>query len=261
MQRLPYAQYDAASDLYRAHDAYFPLVAAVLDRSQDGVAYADSVESPKQVYVEHDFGFAQVFGESVPAFERSLKRYLLDDKAFGCVKVRLYTPRCPEFLLDSACDSLRSWRQHFQLDPARKRIDDPATRVQGEHVSFLHVDAGIVDMIEDAFGVVGRFWRTRDDFARHANGVVALVEEQAAALCYAAAVADGKAEIDVLTLPAYRHLGLAKATVNRFNQRCLAQNVLPLWDCFTNNSASMALCQSTGFVPLGEPYPFFTINR
>ena len=61
-------------------------------------------------------------------------------------------------------------------------------------------------------------------------------------------------------MPAYRHLGLAKAVVRLFNQSCLAQNVLPLWDCFTNNTASMALCQSVGFVPLGEPYSFFTIN-
>ena len=109
--------------------------------------------------------------------------------------------------------------------------------------------------------MMGRFWRTPDNFLRQSNAVLALIEGQAAALCYAAAVAGGRAEIDVLTVPVYRHAGLAKAVVRMFSQRCLEQNVLPLWDCFTNNAASMALCQSTGFVPLGDPYPFFTINR
>lgn len=261
MQLLPSAQYGKALRLYQENAAYFPLIVAVLDQAQDGAVYANSVEFPKQIYVEHAFGFAQVFGEPAPAFEQSLQHYLLIDKAFGCTKVRLYTPRCPEFLMDSAYDGLRSWRQHFQLDSARKRIDDPPTQVDGKSLSLLHTDADIVNMIEDTFGVVGRFWRSREDFAHHANAVVALVEGQVASLCYAAAVAGGMAEIDVLTLPAYRHLGLAKVVVNQFKQRCLAQSVLPLWDCFINNTASMALCQSTGFVPLGDPYPFFTINR
>ncbi|MNR61827.1 hypothetical protein D3C85_1836830 [compost metagenome] len=64
-----------------------------------------------------------------------------------------------------------------------------------------------------------------------------------------------------MTLEAYRNMGLAKIVVHRFNQRCLAQHVRPLWDCYTNNTASMALCRSAGFVPLGNAYPFFTINR
>ena len=261
MVRLSPAQYPAAHSLYLDHGAYFPLIAAVLSDAQDGAIYANHTENPIQVYVEHAFGFAQVFGKPVPAFEQALQRYLLIDKAFSCPKVRLYTPHYPGFLHVRDCDALRSWRQHFQLDTARTGAAGHVTDEPEMGLTLVHADASHVDLIEDAFGVVGRFWRTRDDFAHHSNAVVALVEGQAAALCYAAAMAGGRAEVDVLTLPAYRHLGLAKAVVRLFNQRCLAQNVLPLWDCFTNNTASMALCQSAGFVPLGEPYPFFTINR
>jgi GNAT superfamily N-acetyltransferase len=261
MVRLSPAQYPAVHALYLDHRAYFPLIAAVLSDAQDGVILVDREENPMQVYVEHAFGFAQVFGKPVPAFERALQRYLLLDKAFSCAKVRLYTPHSPGFLQGSECDGLRSWRQHFQLNTALAGTAGHATEKSENGLTLVHADARHVGLIEDAFGVVGRFWRTPDDFAHHSNAVVALVKKQAAAMCYAAAVAGGRAEIDVLTVPAYRHLGLAKAVVNLFNQNCLSQNVLPLWDCFTNNTASMALCQSAGFVPLGEPYPFFTINR
>lgn len=259
MIRLSSEQYAAAYALYLDHDAYFPLIAAVLSGEQEGVVHVDCEANPAQVYVEHAFGFAQVFGTPVQAFEQSLQRYLLVDKAFSCAKVRLYTPHYPDFLRSPGCDSLRSSRQHFQLDISRLNPGSEKTQVKG--LALVRADTSHVDLIEAAFGVVGRFWRTPFDFANKSNGVLALVDGQVAALCYAAAVVGGKAEIDVLTLPAYRRLGLAKTVVRLFNQHSLAQNVLPLWDCFTNNTASMALCQSVGFVPLGDPYPFFTINR
>jgi GNAT superfamily N-acetyltransferase len=262
MVRLAPSQYPAVHALYLHHGAYFPLIASVLSGEQDGVVHADREESPTQVYVEHTFGFAQVFGAPAPLFEQALQRYWLIDKAFACTKVRLYTPHCPDFLQAHELEGLRSWRQHFQLDaPRRANAAERSTEPQLKGLTLVHAGFSQIDLIENAFGVVSRFWRTPDDFAKRSNAVLALVDGQPAALCYAAAVADGKAEIDVLTLPTHRHLGLAKAVVRLFNQRCLAQNVQPLWDCFTNNTASMALCQSVGFVPLGDPYPFFTINR
>lgn len=261
MVPLPSSQYPAAGALYLDHNAYFPLIAAVLSGDQDGVVLADREENPTQIYVEHAFGFAQVFGASVPAFEHALQRYLLIDKAFSCAKVRLYTPHSPDFLRSPDCDGLRSWRQHFQLGTTRAdtQANEPQVPVKG--LVLVPANADHLDLIEQAFGVVGRFWRNPVDFASRSNAVLALVDGQPAAICYAAAVAGGKAEIDVLTLPVYRHLGLAKAVVRLFNRRCFAQNLLPLWDCFTNNAASMALCQSLGFVPLGGSYAFFTINR
>lgn len=262
MEQLTASQYPAAYALYLHHSAYFPLIATVLSGKQDGVVHADSAGSPTQVYVEHNFGFAQVFGASVPAFELALQRHWLIDKAFASAKVRLYTPSCPDFLKAGEHESLRSWRQRFQLAASQcTHAVEQASAWQSKGVVFVRATASHVNMIETAFGVVGRFWRTPGDFVEYSNAVLALCNEQPATLCYAAAVGDGKAEIDVLTLPAFRHLGLAKAVVHLFNERCLSQNVQPLWDCFTNNAASMALCQSAGFVPASDPYAFFTINR
>jgi hypothetical protein len=261
MVQLPPSQFAGAYALYLGHEAYFPLIAAVLLGEQDGVVHVDRSDHPTQVHVEHSFGFSQVFGKTIPAFEQALQRHLLVDKAFSCEKVRLYTPHCPDFLRASECDGLRSWRQHYQLDITRTCIEAGASEELMKGLALVHVDADHVDLIERAFGVIGRFWRTSGDFVRKSNAVLALVNGQPGALCYAAAVAGGKAEIDVMTLPAYRKMALAKAAVRVFNQRCLAQNVRPLWDCFTNNTASMALGQSAGFVPLGKAYPFFTINR
>jgi len=261
MVLLTPARHTSAHDLYCEHPAYFPLIAAVLTGEQDGVVWADHEERFRQVYVEHAFGFAQVFGQSVPAFEHALRDYLLVSKAFACPKVRLYTPHCPAFLHAPQVDGLRSWRQHFRHDAALARSDDDAAPSFAPGLSLVSVEPHHLDLVDSAFGVVRRFWRTPEDFVRRSLAMIALVDGRPAALCYAAAVAGERAEIDVMTLPAFQHLGLAKAAVRRFSQRCTSHGLLPLWDCFTNNTASMALCRSTGFVPLGDPYPFFTINR
>ncbi len=261
MLRISPSEYPIAYELYSDFDAFFPLIAAVLENRQDGVVYVDQVKNPTQVYVEHIFGFSQIFGRAVPEFERDLHRYLLVERVFSSPKVRLYTPIHPSFLEGSESDSLRSERQHFKLDISRAETSGDTKTEFSNELALEYVAASHVSMIKNTFGVVDRFWRTFSDFVRHSNGVLAFVEGQPAALCYAAAVAGGRAEIDVLTLPVYRHLGIAKAVVLVFNQRCLEQNLLPLWDCFTNNSASMALCRSTGFIPLSDPYSFYTISR
>lgn len=249
-----FAQRGAAKQIYLRHCAHFPLIAAVLAGAQDGRVFADKAETPTQVYVEHAFGFAQIFGARAPAFEQALRRYLLIDRTFCCAKVRLYTPHRPDFLLDSACDNFCSWRQRFELAA-------PSDLPPVLGAKIVHAESSHLDAIDQNFGVLRRFWRGADDFLQKANAVLALVDDRPAALCYAAALADGRAEIDVLTLPAYQRQGLARAVVDAFSHRCLSQNVAPVWDCFTNNAGSMALCRAAGFVAVGEPYPFYTLNR
>lgn len=262
MFKLETASYPAAYSLYRTLDAFFPLIGAVLLNEQDGVVYADDRVAPTQFYVEHAFGFAQIFGLPVPSFEKQLRDYLLVQRSFSVAKVRLYTPHLPDFLRSSEGDSSRSQRQRFILDSDSDIAPESCFRQSKlENARFSDVDRSNVAKIENQFGVVGRFWRTPEEFILKAHAVVVFVNEDPAAICYAAAVADSRAEIDVLTLPEYRHLGLGKLVVIRFNQQSRAQGLAPVWDCFTNNTGSMTLCQTTGFFPGGQPYPFFTINK
>lgn len=260
MVKLEKEHYPAAIKLYRSAESFFPLIAAVLLDAQDGVVYADSV-APRQVYVEHAFGFAQIFGSPCPGFEADLERYLLIDRHFAAPKARLYTPCLPEFLNGPKWDSLRSFRQRFFINPAGPFKDQLAALGQKDGIETVRVDKQNVAEIESAFGVVGRFWRNPEDFIRKANAVVALCNGRPASICYSAAEADHRVEIDVLTLPEHRSLGVGKFTVMYFVKACFKKALQPLWDCFSNNAGSMHLCRSVGFRAPRPPYPFFTINR
>lgn len=259
MVKLDKEQSAAAFARYRTTDAFFPLIGAVLLDEQDGVVYADVAASPRQVYVEHAFGFAQVFGDSCLGFEADLERYLLVDRSFVAPKVRLYAGRHPAFLDDAKWDALRSFRQRFTCRSAEET--ETARLPTMLDVEATCVDEQNVAEIERVFGVVGRFWRGPDDFLRKARAVVGLHRGRPASICYAAAEADRRVEIDVLTLPEFRTLGIGKFVVTQFVRRCFEQSVQPLWDCFANNSGSLQLCRSVGFRAPHPPYPFFTINK
>ncbi|MBQ7607495.1 MAG: hypothetical protein IJU76_05945 [Desulfovibrionaceae bacterium] len=98
LEKLTANGLEKAKDLYSKNDAFFPLIASVLSESQIGVVFGDDKDSPEEIYTEHSFGFAQIFGKQNEDFESSLKRYFLIEKNFLPQKVRLYTPRTPLFI-------------------------------------------------------------------------------------------------------------------------------------------------------------------
>ena len=240
---------------YCSGAAFFPLVASVLDGAQDGIVLADPRQPDQCAYVEHAFGFAQVIGTPSPTFAANLERRLLGERRFAPAKVRLYTPWLPTFLDGAAGQPLRSERQRYVL-PASV-VPAPAA----EGFDAAPVTTATLDAMDAAFGVLGRFWRSPDDFLRGALAVLVSRDGTPAALCYAAAVAGGRAEIDVVTAPDMRRQGVGRHAVAAFIRHARSRGVEPLWDCFTNNTGSVALARTLGFQAAGDPYPFFTIPR
>lgn len=261
MIKLEPRYYGTVYGRYLKSDSFFPLIGSVLLGEQDGVVYVDNIDSFAQVYVEHNFGFSQLFGRSSEIFERELERYLFVDKAFDVVKIRFYTPNMPKFLLSPEYELFRSYRQRFTIDIKKFDAQKKMVLECGRNLTLSGVTANNIALVEEKFGVVGRFWRTQTDFMQKSKAMLVFYEGQLASICYAAAEADRRAEIDVLTLKAYQNLGCAKLAVVGFVKNCLDLATYPLWDCFTNNAGSMALCKSVGFISLRQPYPFFTINK
>ncbi len=257
MMQIDKKQYPKIYDQYLANPFFFPLIASVLLDEQDGFVYANDIHRPTQVYVEHAFGFAQIFGEkNDQEFERKLETYLFVEKQFHANKVRLYAPCVSPFLLKSQYESLCTTRQRFLFPSLQDKVQP-----LDEKISFGMVDKDNVSTVDKKFNLVTRFWRNGSDFILKSQAIVVKYLGEPAAICYSAAQANHCMEIDVLTSPEYRHLGLGKQAVNRFIHRCFELKLSPLWDCFTNNLGSMNLCKSVGFTALNEPYLFFTINK
>ncbi|MAZ01628.1 MAG: hypothetical protein CMN56_00650 [Sneathiella sp.] len=264
MLRLEKEDYGSVYELYKELDYFFPLIASVLLDEQDGVVYADHARSPTQAYVEHAFGFSQFFGNSMKpsGFLEKLKSYLLIERKFYAEKVRLYSPSPSGSFLSATENVALSERQRFHLDQDRF---SEQRKVSGANISAdirTHkISRDDLAAIEDSFQVVNRFWRGPEEFLKKANSCLITYRNKFASICYSAATVDGYAEIDVATLPEYRKLGLARHAVTGFVENCHAADVIPLWDCYTNNEGSMALAATIGFIPYNLPYDFFTINK
>ena len=255
MLRLDENGFAEALARYISCPFFFPLIGAVLSKSQDGEAYCDDAQAPRQFYVQHRSGFAQMFGPSNPAFEAKLARRLLIERDSGVAKVRLYAPVAAAAIDALDTSAFRSQRQRFRLAQVSRC---------GGHGGVPEIELRLagpqdVEQLETAFGIVTRFWRSSEDFLEGARAVVALDGATIASVCCAAAIAGERAEIDVATIPTYRGKAYGRMVVAAFIQRCLDAGVEPLWDCFTNNLPSMRTATASGFVPLGPPYLFLTI--
>ncbi len=260
MVRLEKTYYQKIYPLYLAHDFFFPLIASVILDEQDGIIYANHPTTPTQVYVEHAFGFAQLFGTTDEPFEQSLKQYWLVEQCFLPNKVRLYAPNFPNFLSSPDFQPFRSQRQRFTLN-TQNFLQKQINHNLPNPFTIGTVNEANINLIQDVLGVVTRFWRTPADFIKKSSAIVVYDEDKPCAICYAAAEADQRMEIDVMTLPEYRNKGLGKHAVMGFIQRCLETSRAPLWDCFTNNVGSMMLARSIGFLPANVPYALFTLGR
>jgi len=261
MFRLEESSFAPAWDTYRATDAFFPLIAAVLLGEQHGRVYANNATRPSRIYVEHAFGFAQTFGADDPLFDQALERYLMIDKSFAAEKVRLYTPSEPRFLSGDRAAGFRSERQRFVLDIESKEYTTGRLNQQTANIETRVVSRECLSEIEACFGIVERFWPGKEEFIAKSHAVTAWLGGEPAAICYAAAIANGQAEIDVFTQPKFRQSGLGKLVVQAFCEECIRHDLRPVWDCFTNNAGSLALCRACGFIPHRAAYPFYTFAR
>jgi len=251
MFKLDKIIYEKVYTIYKKQDYFFPLIGAVLLNEQDGVVYGDCLLSPKRFYVEHAFGFAQIFGAKNDLFDSALRRYIVEDKNFIANKVRLYTPIEIDFA------ALRSERQRFVLGGIPAKSNRQPYKIMRLNLS----DKVQLQEVESNFGIVRRFWRNSYDFSSKAQAIVAWDKSKPIGICYAAAVAEGQAEIDVLTALDYRHKGIGKQLVAAFNTNCIENKLQPVWDCFTNNTGSMALGISSGFKRVRPAYSFYTFAK
>ena len=257
------AEFASALPLYRAGGGPFPLVSAVLQGGQRGQVFADRRGTPGAALVVTNFGFALFVGdERDEDFDAALARLLATADALKPKYLLWYAP--PEkwqARLDAAGTEVARRRGRIRYEFRDERaawLGDPVERPEG--FELQSVSADLIRKTDD-LGVYldSRFWSSADDFVENGLGVCLTRGGEVASLCYAAAVADRLAEVDVVTRPEFRGQGLAGVVTKQFIRECLGRNLVPAWDCFDYNAGSVKLAESVGFVE-ARRYPFYSFN-
>lgn len=257
------AEFARALPLYRAAGATFPLVSAVLHGGQRGQVFADRRDTPGAAFVVNGFGFALFVGdERDEDFAAALARLLASADALKPKYLLWYAP--PESWqarLDAAGGEVARRRGRIRYEFREERAPWLAGGAeQREGFELRNVTAELIRRT-DELGVAldSRFWSSADDFVANGLGVCLTRGNDVASLCYAAAVADGLAEVDVVTRPEFRGQGLAGVVTKQFIRECLGRGLAPTWDCFDYNAGSVKLAEGVGFAELRR-YPFYSFN-
>jgi RimJ/RimL family protein N-acetyltransferase len=238
----------------------FPLIHGVVRGHQPGDVFVDDTGAPALALVVSRFGFTHL-----SAARSDLSTVEIVIQALGHERLRRryllwYDPPAPVLRrLEARGDERSRTRERIQFTlQNRSAPDAPGSRPPG--VTVEPVDERNIEECAD-FGLeLGRrFWRSTEDFSARAMGTLVRETGRPASLCYAAGVGDGRAEVDVVTLPDHRGRGLARLACEAFMGRCLDSGLTPNWDCFADNEPSIRLARTLGFVERAR-YPFHTFN-
>ena len=238
-----------AVSFYNNQKIKFPMIASVIEGNQAGQIFQNP--SGTHFFVINKFGFCQEFYSEFD--DDFFKNTLISLIKHPPQKLRLYAPlgKMEKFLIDYP---KASQAKRIQFKYNGKLLNLPPS----DKVSVIPVT--IEDIKNEDFGLDlnKRYWKDEKDFAEHSMAVVALCNGSYAGICYSAGNGDSRAEIDVFVKEEYRGLGIGKRLVNAFSVRCRENKVVPNWDCYANNQASVNLAKSCGFLE-DLHYEFYNI--
>lgn len=238
--------------LYRSSGLRFPLISAVIQQQQRGQIFADQKNNPSSSVVINNFGFMCLVGvDHCPGLNQLFA-------TSDTIK--------PSYLLWYAPP--QNWQEKLDAAGARRR-ERIRYEFSGNQIEPIAVPAGfeirkldrdlILKTTKFKLDLDSRFWSSPADVEENGLGFCLLKDSEVVSICYAAAISDGLAEVDVVTDEAYRGQGLASLVSRQFIRECLLREITPTWDCFSYNTNSMRLAERLGFSELVR-YPFYSFN-
>lgn len=225
----------------------FPLINAVVAGLQEGTIFRDE-NCEELCFIIHKAAFSYVSGVPGKYYQHALSFLLNSLEIPGYFHV--YHPPL-DFL--ALCEKKSSEvntriRKRIQLQfsgekPLRRHDVLPA----GYSVRQINENDFDLTAVFN-LSINSKFWKSKADFIANGFGFCVFnAANSPVSICYSACVANGVAEIDVLTMPEYQRRGLAGIAVASFVAYCLQKGVIANWDCFEENTGSLRTAESIGF--------------
>ncbi len=235
-------------------------IRAVLEGLVPGRVWVDRLESPRAAHVLHGYGMSLVWGPGVNQVFSVLGAHLRAGTYRGRDEWLQIDPRWDHLDWDKALGEAaqRFTRVNFGFDEAlfRARHNGPLLP-QGWQIETME-EGGYA--LHDIAVTPSAFWQDFAAFTTHGAGVCAVKEGEIGALAFAATRFADWLEIGIETRQAYRGQGLARAVAVAMIEKCLAQGLTPVWACRKENTGSLRLAQSLGFV-ITKELPFYRLAR
>ncbi len=265
MRELKEHDFSRVLSLYSKADIDFPLIRAVIENKQTGRIWVDRNDEPSNAIVCTKFGFTYLFGGgNNEKFDSEIEKLVFEDSSFRIKYLLWYSPsKAWQKKMDLMPDDIAKKRKRIQLKFNREKFNRFVSQksVLPKGVFLRRLNVRLIEKTS-AFNLdlENRFWNSANDLVRNGFGFCVLQNDEIASLCYSACVVNGISEIDVATLHKYRRLGLATIAASAFIKYSIENDIIPNWDSFDYNEASLKLARRLGFEERVK-YPFYSVNR
>lgn len=219
----------------------FPITQSVVEGIQEGNIY----ETGDALFVLHKAGFASLINE-----EKCDVEELIDLFKSHNIPSYFHIYNVPDTFINKILE-----RTDLFNTKIRKRF---VLQYEGTEKLSYSVPEGynltpvsktnFERLKELPLGLENKFWKGSDDFVKNALAFAIFNQAmQAVCICYSAATCNGLAEVDIWTEEKHRGKGLGKIIAAAFINQCLQLNLIPNWDCFEENIASLNTARNLGF--------------
>ena len=237
----------------------FPLIQAVISGSQSGSIFVDGDQN---ILIIHKSGFGFLHAQNSESF-LGIWDFIVTSIEIPTY-FHIYAPPIGfELLPERYTPSVKiNSRIRIQLKYTKTFIDEMIIPSSESDIYYFPIGESDLTLISSLdISIERKFWNSKEDFLRNGFGFYAKNKVGVpVSICYSACVSSGAAEIDVATLTNYQGLGIAKKLVTQFVRYCIEHDLVPNWDCFSTNTASLSTATSLGFEEVFH-YSFLSIFK
>ena len=149
-------------------------------------------------------------------------------------------------------------RRMFSFDPAHFITHDWKDHLPTEF-RMPSIDAEMLADEEELAGEMDFLWGDREKFLQRGFGFCLRNGGEIVSTCFSVFVSGNQHEISITTHPEYRKRGFGTLAAAAYIERCLQNDIEPVWQCWRDNTASVQLAQKLGFAPEMD-YPVYLIE-
>jgi hypothetical protein len=254
--------------VYKNSKYFFPLIGAVLDGTQDGYVLAEAGVKHSSIFVVHKFGFSQYIELSKNDNKTFLNILIesLNDKSVNKIinikKLRVY------YSGKNFTNKLYNINEELIESTKRTRLilttkDKKLHNVEDKRYIFTKLTKDNITLVNEELklDLCNRFWSNCNECVNKSFGMILKSKDNkdVIGICYSASVSNSCAEIDIFINEKYRKLGYSYQVLNAFLFELSQNNIKALWDCYSNNSASLNLALNSHF-EIQYEYDFHIIS-
>ena len=273
---LPVVRYNLLEDKIKEVQINNLFARSVIEKHVTGKIYVDNINKPNTVYTIHPYGISLLFGDYKNVdFNNQFKSYALNiDNSRNEHEWMQTYPREWDNVLQDLFSNLiikssentenkttgvieLNTRVNFNfnkdkyLQIEKIALSSSEMIVETDNLHFEQMPGSVIPL---------KFWNSAKDFKQKGKGFTLLHNGEIASTAYSAFVHEDKLEIGIETVEKYRDSGFAELTCCKLIDYCLERELIPVWSCRFENTASYKLAQKLGFEPT-LMIPFYRLSN